>query len=132
MNIQPFYQNIESTTLENTNFRKVIYTGSHSQIVLMSLDVGEEIGLETHPQNDQFFRFEGGRGKAIIGGNEYILEDGVALLVPSNVEHNIINTGDVPLKFYTIYSPAHHIDMRIHKTKQDALADEEDEAFGNS
>jgi mannose-6-phosphate isomerase-like protein (cupin superfamily) len=132
MNIKPFHQNIESATLDNTNFRKVIYTAPHCQIVLMSIPVGEEIGLETHSANDQFFRIESGKGKAIVGGVEYVLEDGIALLVPSQTEHNIINTGDMPLKFYTIYSPAHHIDGRVHVSKQDAIADTEDEEFGNS
>lgn len=132
MNNKPFHQNIESATLENTNFRKVIYTANHSQVVLMSLKKGEEIGAESHPNNDQFFRFEKGEGKAVIDGKDYEIKDGTAIVVPAGVVHNIINTSDVDLKFYTIYSPAHHIDGRVHATKQDALADEEDESFGNS
>ncbi len=129
---QPFCDDIERLTLENDNFRKVIYTGNHSQVVLMTLKVGEEIGVETHPNNDQFFRIESGIGRAVISGKDYMLKDGTAVSVPAGVEHNIINTGDAPLKLYTIYSPAHHIDGRVHATKQDAIADVEDEAFGNS
>ncbi len=130
--IQPFCENIEKMTLENENFRKVVYTAPNCQIVLMSIKVGEEIGLEIHDKNDQFFRVESGSGKAILEGKEYELGDGTALLVPAGTKHNVINTGSVPLRFYTIYAPAHHIDGRVHATKQDAIADVEDEAFGNS
>lgn len=131
-NTQPFCDNIEKITLANDNFREVVYTAPHCQIVLMTIKVGEEIGLETHANNDQFFRVEAGVGRAIVGGKDYDLNDGTALLVPAGTEHNIINVGEIPLKFYTIYSPAHHIDGRVHATKQDAVADVEDEAFGNS
>jgi mannose-6-phosphate isomerase-like protein (cupin superfamily) len=127
----PFSQNIEELTLSNENFRKVIYTAPHCQVVLMTLKVSEEIGTESHPNNDQFFRFEKGQGKAVIDGKDYEIQDGTAIVVPAGVVHNIINTGDVPLRFYTIYSPAHHIDGRIHATKEDAMNDVEDEAFGN-
>ncbi len=130
--IQPFCENIEKMTLANENFREVVYTAPHCQIVLMTIKVGEEIGVETHEKNDQFFRIESGSGKAILEGKEYALTDGTALLVPAGTEHNIINTGSVPLRFYTIYAPAHHIDGRVHATKQDAVADVEDETFGNS
>jgi mannose-6-phosphate isomerase-like protein (cupin superfamily) len=126
----PYIANIEEVTIENTNFREVIYTAPHSQLVLMSLLPGEEIGVEVH-KVDQFFRIEAGEGKAIVDDQEYHLEDGVALLVPAGSEHNLINTGDVDLKLYTIYSPANHIDGRVHVTKDDAVNDEEDEAFGN-
>lgn len=129
---QPFCNNIEEMTLKNENFREVVYTAPHCQIVLMSIKVDEEIGIETHSNNDQFFRIEAGVGKAVIEGKEYELKDGTALVVPAGTEHNIINVGDVPLKFYTIYAPAHHIDGRIHITKADAIADTEDEDFGNS
>lgn len=128
--MKPYTSNIERETLANDNFRTVVYTAPHSQVVLMSLLPGEEIGLETHPKNDQFFRFEQGTGKAIVAGVEYDLADGIALVVPAGTEHNIINTGTEKLKMYTIYSPAHHIDGRIHVTKADALADLEDEKFG--
>lgn len=116
--------NIEILSKENTNFRKVLYTGEKSQLVLMSLLPGEDIGMEVHPDNDQFFRFDEGVGKAIIDGNEYEIKDGDAVVVPMGSEHNIINTGTVSLKFYTIYSPAHHKDGIIRETKTDAMANE--------
>jgi mannose-6-phosphate isomerase-like protein (cupin superfamily) len=125
----PFLANIEKLTLENTYFRQVIFTAPHSQVVLMSILPGEDIGTEVH-HVDQFFRFEAGQGNAIVDGKEYALIDGTALLVCAGSEHNIINTGNKPLQLYTIYSPANHIDGRIHKTKAEAMADEEDEAFG--
>ena len=116
---------IEKDTLENGNFRKVLYTGKHSQLVLMSLRPGEEIGMEVHSDNDQFFRFEKGEGKCIIDGNEYDVGDGVAILVPAGAEHNIINVSDSEeLKLYTIYSPAHHKDQIVRATKEEAAANE--------
>jgi len=116
--------NIEKDTLENENFRKVLYTSKHSQLVLMSLKPREEIGIETHPDNDQFFRFEKGQGKCIIDGNEYGLSDGVAVVVPAGAQHNVINTSDTEeLRLYTIYSPAHHKDGVVRKTKEEAEAD---------
>ena len=125
--MKPYTSNIERETLANTNFRKVVFTAPYSQVVLMCLQSGEEIGVETHPKNDQFFRFEQGTGRAVISGVEYQIADGTAIVIPAGTEHNIINTGPDQLKMYTIYSPAHHIDGRIHATKADALADEEDE-----
>lgn len=113
--------NIEKSTLENNNFRKVLYTGKHSQLVLMSLAPKEEIGMEVHEENDQFFRFEKGQGKCIIDGNEYDLKDGTAVVVPAGAQHNIINTSDAEeLKLYTIYSPAHHKDGIIRAAKEEA------------
>lgn len=98
-----FSINIEDATLENDNFRKVLYTSKYSQLVLMSLRPREEIGMEVHEENDQFFRFEAGQGKCIIDGNEYELSDGVAVVVPAGAQHNIINTSDTEeLKLYTI------------------------------
>ena len=123
-----FNSNIEQDTLNNTNFRKVLYTGKHSQLVLMSLNPNEEIGLETHGENDQFLRFEGGEGKCFIDGNEYAVSDGFSVIVPAGAEHNVVNTSDSDeLKIYTIYSPPHHMDGIVHATKQQAEAD--DEAF---
>ncbi|MEM4263641.1 MAG: cupin domain-containing protein [Candidatus Woesearchaeota archaeon] len=120
-----FHINIEKATLENKNFRKVLYTSKHSQLVLMSLKPKEEIGMEVHPDNDQFFRFEKGKGKCIIDGNEYVLSDGVAIVVPAGAQHNIINTSDKEeLKLYTIYSPAHHKDGIVRATKAEAEAHE--------
>ncbi|MEK7078295.1 MAG: cupin domain-containing protein [Patescibacteria group bacterium] len=120
-----FNSNIEKDTLENDNFRKVIYTGKHSQLVLMCLRPKEEIGLEIHAENDQFFRFEKGRGKCVIDGNEYDVEGGSAVVVPAGAKHNIINISETEeLKFYTIYSPPHHQDGIIRATKADAAAHE--------
>ncbi len=118
-----FTANIEKATLENKNFRKVLYTSKHSQLVLMSLKPKEEIGMEVHTDNDQFFRFEKGQGKCIIDGHEYLLSDGVAIVVPAGAQHNIINTSSTEeLKMYTIYSPAHHKDgiVRVSKTEAEA------------
>jgi len=119
-----FNTNIEREVLENKNFRRVLYTGEHSQLVLMSLRPKEEIGMETHPDNDQFFRFEKGEGKCIIEGNEYTISDGSVIVVPAGAEHNIINTSATQdLKLYTIYSPAHHKDGVVRTTKAEAEAD---------
>ncbi len=120
-----FSTNIEKATLENGNFRKVLYTSKHSQLVLMSLKPGEDIGMEVHEENDQFFRFEKGHGKCIIDGNEYDVGDGVAVVVPSGAQHNIINTSKTDyLKLYTIYSPPHHKNGIIRVTKEEAEANE--------
>jgi mannose-6-phosphate isomerase-like protein (cupin superfamily) len=116
--------NIEELTLENNNFRKVLYTGEKSQLVLMSLSPGEEIGMEVHAENDQFFRFEKGNGKVLIDGTEYSVQDGDAVVVPRGAEHNVINTGSEPLKLYTIYSPAHHKDEIVRETKEEAVTNE--------
>lgn len=119
--------NIEQATKENENFRKVLYTAKYSQLVLMSLAPGEEIGMEVHPDNDQFFRVDAGQGKVIIDGNEYEVRDGFAVVVPSGAQHNVINTsGSEALKLYTIYSPAHHQDGVVHTTKEQAMADDEE------
>lgn len=122
-----YKDNIEKLTLENENFRKVLYTSKHSQLVLMALNPKEEIGKEIHEDNDQFFRFEKGVGEVMIDGNPYQVGDGDSVVVPAGAEHNVINTSDSEsLKFYTIYSPAHHKDKTIHKTKEDALRDDEE------
>ena len=118
-----FYSNIEKDVLENNDFRRVLYTGSHSQLVLMCLQPEEEIGMEIHPDNDQFFRFEKGDGTCIIDGNEYEVADGDAVIVPAGAKHNVINTSSkAELKLYTIYSPAHHKDGVVRKTKKEAEA----------
>lgn len=120
-----FCINIEEATLENGNFRKVLYTSKHSQLVLMSLKPGEDIGMEVHEENDQFFRFEEGQGKCIIDGNEYEVGDGFAVVVPAGAQHNVINTSKTAdLKLYTIYSPAHHKDGIVRVTKKEAEANE--------
>ncbi|HLF51923.1 cupin domain-containing protein [Flavobacterium sp.] len=116
-----FKSNIEKDTLENNNFRKVLYTAKHLQLVLMSLNVGEEIGEETHPDNDQFFRFESGTGKCVIDGNEYQVTDGDVIIIPAGAKHNIINTDrTLALKMYTIYAPPHHRDGIVRATKEEA------------
>ena len=119
-----FTTNIETATEENTNFRKVLYTGKHSQLVLMSLSPHEDIGMETHNDNDQFFRFEMGKGKCSIDGNEYLVKDGDVIIVPAGAKHNIINTSDSEeLKLYTLYSPPHHKDKIVRVTKTEAEED---------
>ncbi len=120
-----YLDNIEEVTLKNNNFRKVLFTGDHSQLVVMSLKRGEEIGMEVHPNVDQFFRIEQGRAKFIIDGKEMLAEKNFAVIVPAGSEHNVINNGLAELKLYTIYSPANHPDGTIHKTKEDALKAEE-------
>lgn len=122
-----FAGNIEEQTLANTYFRQVIYTAKYSQLVLMCLQPNEEIGMEVHEVTDQFFRFEEGQGKVIINGEEHLVKDGDAIVVPAGAQHNVINTSaDKQLKMYTIYSPPHHKDGVVHKTKAEALADTED------
>ncbi len=115
--------NIEELTTNNNNFREVLYTGEHCQLVLMSLLAGEEIGMEVHPDNDQFFRFEKGNGKVIINETEYEVKDGDAVIVPSGSKHNVI-AGSDGLKLYTLYSPAHHKDGIIRTTKNEAESNE--------
>lgn len=118
---------IEKDTLKNKNFRKVLYTSKHSQLVLMSLKPKEEIGAETHPENDQFIRFEGGRGRVEIDGNKYVVKDGDAVVIPAGAKHNVINTSTKDeLKVYTIYSPPHHKDQIIRKTKEEAEKNDEE------
>lgn len=123
--MQGYIGNIEQATLANEYFRKVLYTDKKAQLVVMSLQPGEEIGMEVHKIEDQFIRVEKGSGKAIVSGTESMLEDGVAVVIPAGTEHNIINTSAAPMKLYTLYSPPHHKDGTIHKTKAEAEASEE-------
>ena len=122
--ITPYVANIESETLENENFRKEIFTGEHLQITVMSINPGEDIGLETHPHTDQFLRVEQGSGKAIIGGQEYEITDAFGITIPAGMEHNVINTGTVALKMYSIYTPPNHPKGTVHVTRADADAAE--------
>ena len=115
-----FVDNIEKLTKENDNFRKVLFTGEHMQLVLMTLLPGEDIGLEVHNNVDQFFRVDAGHGKVVMNGQEQEIEDGFAVLVPAGTEHNIVNTGDEPLRLYTIYAPPNHPDGTVHATKAEA------------
>lgn len=119
-----YITNIEKDTLENEDYRRVLYTAKNSQLVLMNIKPGDEIGEEVH-ELDQFLRFEAGSGKAIIDGVESEVSDGVAVVVPAGAKHNFINTGDVDLKLYTVYSPPEHKDGVVEKTK----ADEYEEHF---
>ena len=118
--------NIEKDTIDNNNFRKVLYTSKPIQLVLMTLQPGEEIGEEVHGENDQFFRIEGGHGKCIIDDNEYEISDGDAIVIPTGSMHNIINVNThTELKMYTLYAPPHHKDGILRPTKKQA---EENEA----
>ena len=121
-----FYQdNIEEETLENEDFRRVLFTGDHSQLVVMAIGPGEEIGQEVHDAVDQFFRFEAGEGKVIIDGDEFEVGDGDAVIVPAGAEHNIINISlSEKLKLYTLYSPPHHKEGTVRETKEEAMASE--------
>ena len=122
-----YKNNIEKLALINENFRQVLYTGKHSQLVLMSLKPLEEIGMEVHEESDQFFRFEMGIGQVVIDGTAQIIDDGDVVIVPAGAKHNIINTSETDfLKLYTIYSPAHHKDGVIHATKEQAEQDHEE------
>jgi mannose-6-phosphate isomerase-like protein (cupin superfamily) len=119
--------NIEKKSLENKYFREVLFTAPHSQLVVMSIGPGEEIGLETHDDRDQFIRVEAGTGKAVLNGEENDLTDGSAVVIPAGTEHNIINSSQVDaLKLYTIYSPPEHPDGTIHKNKAEAEAYEKE------
>ncbi|MFH1947386.1 MAG: cupin domain-containing protein [Candidatus Magasanikbacteria bacterium] len=121
-----YIDNIEKITLENENFRKVLYTGKNSQLVAMSLKPGEEIGTEIHEEHDQFFRFESGVEKVVIDGVETEVKDDFAVIVPGGAEHNVINTSETEvMKLYTIYSPPEHRFDVIHATKEQAEADDE-------
>lgn len=120
-----YHADIEKITLRNEYFREVLFTGPHSQLVVMAIKPGDEIGKESHNDNDQFFRVEAGKGKAVLAGKEYPLEDGMVVVVPAGVQHNIINTStNEMLKLYTIYSPPQHPDGTVHKTKAEADAHE--------
>jgi mannose-6-phosphate isomerase-like protein (cupin superfamily) len=119
-----FVQDIEARAVENDDFRRVLYTAKHCQLVLMALKPGEEIGAEVH-KLDQFFRVEEGAGEAVLDGVRAKIRAGFAVLVPAGANHNIINTGAVPLKLYTLYAPPNHRDGVVHRTHGDAEADDE-------
>jgi mannose-6-phosphate isomerase-like protein (cupin superfamily) len=119
--------NIENVTLRNDNFRKVLYTSTHMQLVLMTLPPHEEIGFEVHRDNDQFFRIEEGNGKCIIDGTEYEINNGDVIIVPAGAKHNLINTDEITdLKLYTLYAPTHHKVSIVRKTKLDAENNKEE------
>lgn len=116
-----YAENIEQKTLENKDYRRVVFTGKNSQLVLMNIQPGDEIGTEIHETHDQFFRVEAGQAKFTVNGDVFTGEDGFAVVVPAGVEHNVVNSGTEELKLYTIYSPAEHQEGTVHQTKSDAL-----------
>ena len=122
-----FIDDIEKLTVENDLFRKVLYTGKYLQLVLMTLQPGEEIGAEVHEDHDQFFRVEEGKGEVIIDGQTTPIEDDDAVIVPAGARHNVVNTGSAPLRLYTLYGPPEHRHGVVHDTK--AAADASDEHF---
>ena len=120
-----FVDDIEKLTRENKDFRRVLYTGQNLQLVLMAIPPGDEIGEEVHDDRDQFFRVEQGKGEVLIDGKRSKIEDDDAIIVPAGARHNVVNTGDEPLKVYTLYGPPEHRDGTVHKTKAEADAAEE-------
>jgi mannose-6-phosphate isomerase-like protein (cupin superfamily) len=127
MSMKGYATAIEKETLKNSDFRRVLYTGRYSQLVLMDLKPMEEIGMETHNDRDQFFRFEAGEGKVVIDGVEHKIKDGDAVIVPAGAKHNVVNTSKkLELKLYTIYSPPEHQDKVVRHTKADAEASPEE------
>lgn len=130
---QPQSFDIEQATKDNTDYRSVAWSGRYLQVTLMSIPVGADIGLESHPETDQFLRLDAGRGRVQMGPDKDQLifdrevSDGWCILVPAGTWHNVTNTGDEPMQVYTIYAPAHHKPGKIHKTAADAAADTDDE-----
>lgn len=122
---EPFVVNINEAAIQNDNYRTALWTGEHMQLTLMSIDVGEDIGLEIHPDTDQFFRVEQGEGVVMMGDSENMLDfeemvsDDFAFIVPAGKWHNVVNTGNMPLKLYSIYAPPRHPHGTIHETKED-------------
>ena len=127
---RPHAFDIESATIENDNYRTVVWTGSYLQVTLMSIPEGGAIGLEMHPQTDQFLRVDRGRGRCVMGpaadqlSFEQDLTDGWSIQVPAGTWHDVINTGDEPLRLYAVYAPVHHAQGRVHRTAEDAEGDE--------
>lgn len=124
-----YCDNIEQQTIKNDDFRRVLYTGKNLQLVLMTLRPGEEIGSEVHEDRDQFFRIEEGRGVVDIDGAENPVEDDFAVIVPAGARHNVRNTGEKPLRLYTIYGPPEHLDAIVQSTKAEAEARHQDEEW---
>lgn len=115
-----YLADIETLTEKNTAFRQVLYSGHNLQLVLMALTPGQDIGMETHATHDQFFRIEKGHGEVVIDGLRHKIKGGDGLIVPAGAKHNLINTGDKPLRLYTIYGPPNHVDKLVEKTKAEA------------
>lgn len=120
-----FIADIEVLTEENSDFRRVLYTGKNLQLVLMAIEPGGEIGEEVHDDRDQFFRVEKGKGEVVIDGQRSKFKGGDAIIVPAGARHNLVNTGDKPLRLYTLYAPPEHRDGTVHLTKADATASKE-------
>jgi len=121
-----YCDDIEKQTTSNADFRRVLYTGKNLQLVLMTLQPGDEIGSEVHEDRDQFFRFEEGEGVVVIDGKDNAVQDGSAVIVPAGARHNVINRGSAPLKLYTLYGPPEHIDGLVEATRADAMATHEE------
>ena len=128
----PYHQNIVNLTNNNNLFRQVLFTGERSQLVVMCIPPGGEIGAEVHHHVEQVLVFVNGTGESIMDGVKQPVAGGDVVIVPPGIKHNFVNTGKVPLKLYTVYAPPNHIDGRVHRTKAEADADTEDEAFGES
>jgi mannose-6-phosphate isomerase-like protein (cupin superfamily) len=127
--VKGYVDDIEKATLGNDNFRQVLYTGEHLQLVLMTLKPGEEIGEEVHEDRDQFFRFEQGSGDVVIDGKRNPVEDDFAVIVPAGARHNVRNTGEEPLRFYTLYGPPEHRDGTVHMDKVQATRDHDNDEW---
>jgi len=119
-NMTGYIINIEEKSLQNSYFREVLFTTDKSQLVVMALKPGEDIGMEVHPEHDQFIRIEAGIGKAVMHGEEHEISDGSAIVIPAGAQHNIINTSEVIMKLYTVYTPPEHKPGTTHKTKNEA------------
>jgi mannose-6-phosphate isomerase-like protein (cupin superfamily) len=124
--VKGYCDNVERRTIENEDFRRVLYTGRNLQLVLMTLQPAEEIGVEVHADRDQFFRFEQGEGAVDIDGVENKVGADFAVIVPAGARHNVRNTGSVPLRLYTIYAPPEHLDGLVERSRADALATHEE------
>jgi mannose-6-phosphate isomerase-like protein (cupin superfamily) len=122
-----YCDNIETVTVANEDFRRVLYTGEHLQLVLMTLKPGEEIGEEVHEDRDQFFRIEEGEGTVYIDGTPNPVKDDFAVIVPAGARHNVVNSGSAPLRLYTLYGPPEHRDAVVHTTKADAERDHDND-----
>ena len=120
-----YVDDIQKATLQNGDFRRVLYTGSNLQLVVMTLQPGDEIGEEVHDDRDQFFRIEEGKGAVVIDGRRHEVADDFGIIVPAGARHNVINSGSAPLRLYTIYGPPEHRDGVVHKTRSAADADHE-------
>ena len=120
-----FVDDIEKLTVRNSDFRRVLYTGHHMQLVVMTLQPGDDIGEEVHPDGDQFFRVEEGAGEVLIDGHRTAIEDDFAIVIPAGARHNITNTGSKPLKVYTLYAPPEHADGTVHTTRAEASTSDE-------